>query len=249
MTAPAPLPSRATVERPTTLRPFGWLPTLAFFGAAGALLYVATHGAIPALTRATGVEPVLWWFLVGGLGVFAPLAIAGVVLLRGEGAGVAWRDRLWLRRMDRGDWLWALGALVVIGALSGVVHALLLALVDDADLSPAFLTLEPLGPGRYRILGAWLPFWLLNILGEELVWRGVLLPRQEAALGGRAWLANALGWTLFHVAFGWQLVLTLLPILLILPWVVQRRRNAWIGVLIHAGLNGPGFLAVALGLV
>jgi hypothetical protein len=31
---------------------------------------------------------------------------------------------------------------------------------------------------------------VLNIVGEEFVWRGVVLPRQEVAFGGRAWLVN-----------------------------------------------------------
>jgi len=37
--------------------------------------------------------------------------------------------------------------------------------------------------------------------------------------------------------------------LFILPYIVQRRRNSWVGVAIHAGVNGPGFVAVAFGLV
>jgi hypothetical protein len=72
-----------------------------------------------------------------------------------------------------------------------------------------------------------------------------MLPRQEASLGSQAWLANAVGWLLFHSAFGWQLCLLLVPILVILPYVVQRRQNSWVAVIIHAGLNGPGFVAVA----
>ena len=86
-------------------------------------------------------------------------------------------------------------------------------------------------------------------MGEEILWRGVILPRQEAKFGQWAWLLNGLGWALFHTAFGWQIGLTLLPILLILPYIVKMSQNAWIGVIIHAGINGPGFKAVAFGLV
>lgn len=241
-----------TISPAGRVPPMGWLHSLAIFVGAGALLWAGTRLAIPTLVTATGLEPIVLWFLVGGLGVFAPLVVFGVVLLRREAVTAAergWQDRVRLRRMDRGDWLWTVGALAVIGVLTAGAQAALGALVDDPAVSPPFLTLEPLGPGRYWILVAWLPFWTLNILGEEFLWRGVLLPRQEAALGGRAWLANAAGWALFHVAFGWHLVVMLLPILIILPWVVQRRRNTWVGVAIHAGLNGPGFVAVALGLV
>jgi membrane protease YdiL (CAAX protease family) len=77
----------------------------------------------------------------------------------------------------------------------------------------------------------------------------VILPRQEAALGRGAWVANAPGWLLFHLAFGWLLMVVLLSILIILPYAVQRRQNTWVGVVIHAVVNGPGFVAVALGVV
>lgn len=238
------------VTPPQQIRPTGWTQTLVIFGIASLMLYIATHGLIPILSRATGIEPIVFWFLVGGLGVFAPIVIGGYLLLRGEGRpeGELWRERLRFRRMDRGDWVWGIGALILIGALTGGIQAGLGALLGGLDTEPPFMALEPLSQGRYWILMAWLPFWVLNIMGEEIVWRGVLLPRQEAALGRHAWVANAVGWSLFHIAFGWQLLVMLLPILIILPYVVHRRQNAWIGVLIHAGLNGPGFLAVAFGL-
>ena len=80
-------------------------------------------------------------------------------------------------------------------------------------------------------------------------WHGLLLPRQETAFGRRAWLVSGLGWLVFHVPFGPVILLTLWPTVFIIPYAVQRRQNTWIGVVVHAGLNGPGFLAVAFGLV
>lgn len=247
-THPMPLAAPSPAAPPAPPPPMGWVATTVLFGAAGLLLFVATHLLIPPLSRATGVEPVVYWFLVGGLGVFAPLVALGAFLLRREDLrGTPLARRLRFRRMDRGDWLWALGGLVAVGALSAGIQWALFAVVGEVDLHPPFMALEPLSAGRYWILAAWVPFWLLNILGEEFLWRGVVLPRQEAGLGARAWMANAWGWAIFHLAFGWQLLLLLLPILLVLPYVVQRRRNSWVGVVIHAGLNGPGFVAVALG--
>jgi membrane protease YdiL (CAAX protease family) len=76
-----------------------------------------------------------------------------------------------------------------------------------------------------------------------------MLPRQEIAFGKWTWILHGVGWGLFHIAFGWQLLLTLLPILFIQSYVVQRRQNTWIGVIIHAGINGPGFLAIAFGMI
>jgi membrane protease YdiL (CAAX protease family) len=228
----------------------GWGGTLVAFGAAGALLALVTRVAIPAAVARTGIEPVAWWFVLGGLGVFLPLAIAALLLLRGEaldGTDI-WRDRLRFRAMGAADWRAALIALLVVGTLTAMLQLLVSTLGYGNALRPEFIALAPLGPGRWWILAVWVPFFVLNILSEELLWRGVILPRQEAALGERAWLANALGWALFHVAFGPALLALLIPILLLLPWVVQRQRNSWTGVAIHAGLNGPGFLAVVFGL-
>ena len=150
--------------------------------------------------------------------------------------------------MNGGDWLWAVGGLAAVGVLTGGIAAALGGLPDESKLHPSFMAFEPLGPGRYWILGAWLPFLALNIVGEEFVWRGVVLPRQEAAFRGRAWLVNGVLWLLFHAAFPWQVLVTLVPITLILPYVVQRRRSTWAGVIIHAGFGGMGFLALAFGL-
>jgi membrane protease YdiL (CAAX protease family) len=232
--------------------PMGWPQTLLIFGGAGGLLFLVTHHLIPALHLLTNWEPVLLWFLLGGLGVFLPLVLLGVGLLRREFTSdvtPSWRDRLRFRRMDSTQWRWTLGGLVVVALLSAAIQGALTLGLGEVNLHPPFMHFEPLAPGRYWILAAWLPFWLLNILGEEFLWRGVLLPRQEAALGQRAWLANAAGWGLFHLAFGWQLLTLLLPILVIVPYIAQRTQNTWPAVVIHAGLNGPGFIAVALGYV
>lgn len=232
--------------------PIGWIHTLAIFGGAGVLLFACTHVLIPLFSEATGLEPILFWFLIGGLGVFAPLLVVAWLLLRQErrlGRPHLWSARLRFRRMNRVDWVWGVGALVVIAALSGLIRTALVAWLGGMSASPSFMAFEPVSQGRYWIVAVWVPFWILNIMGEEILWRGAMLPRQEVALANRAWVANASGWFRFHLAFGWQLLLLLLPILIILPYVVQRRQNTWLAVLIHAGLNGPGFIAVALGLV
>lgn len=220
------------------------------FGAFGLLLAGVVHWAIPAAAASSGVASIHWWFILGGLVVFAPMLLLSLLLLRGEALDDVniWRDRLRFRPMTRQDWLWALGALVVIGAASAALRWALIQVLGHADVTPVPLRIAA-ESSRAMILAVWLPFWMLNIFGEEILWRGTLLPRQEAALGAHAWLANALGWTLFHLALGAAMLVMLLPILFVLPYVAQRRRNSWVAVLIHAGLNGPGFVAVVFGLV
>jgi membrane protease YdiL (CAAX protease family) len=232
--------------------PLGATGSLLVFGGGAMLLFASTHGLIPLLAMYTAAEPVILWFIAGGLGTFLPLVVTGLVMLRSEPRrppAELWRERLRFRPLSAKDWLGSLGALLAIGVISAAILAALRLLWPGVPLHPPFLTMEPLTPGRYWILAAWLPLWVLNILGEEFLWRGVVLPRQEVAFGRWAWLANGSGWLLFHLAFGPIIVLTLLPIVFILPFAAQRRMNSSVGVLIHGGLNGPGFVAVAFGLV
>jgi hypothetical protein len=42
-------------------------------------------------------------------------------------------------------------------------------------------------------------------------------------------------------------MVTLLPITLILPWIVRRRRNTSVGIIIHGAFNAAGFIVVASG--
>lgn len=63
------------------------------------------------------------------------------------------------------------------------------------------------------------------------------------------WFIQGIGWSLFHITFGWQLLLTLIPLIFILSWTVQKTKNSWVGVIIHGGLNGPTFLAISFGLI
>lgn len=231
---------------------FGLFPSFLLFGLAGLILYLETHYLIPYLTEQSTIEMVIWWFIVAAIGMFIPLVIFSLCLLKREGwlfkPGM-WKERLRFRKLTPGDWLWTLGGFLVIGALSFAIMSLMQYFLGETDHQPPFMQFEPLSSGRYWILLVWLPYWLFNILGEEILWRGVILYRQENSFGKYAWLINGFGWGVFHIAFGWQLLLTLLPILFVLPYLAQKRKNTWIAVIIHALLNGPSFIAIALGAI
>ncbi len=234
------------------LSPLAWLGSLTIFGAAALLLFGATSRLMPILAERTALEPVLLWFTLGGLGVFAPLLVAAIAMLRCEhprDLKTTWQQRLRFRPMSRGDWIDSAVGLIVIGIFAAGGMAILQLVWKGASLHPPFMTMSPLTPNRFWILAVWLPFWVLNVMSEEILWRGVILPRQEMAFGRFAWLVNGAGWLLFHVPFGPAILLTVAPITFILPYVVQRTKNSWTGVVMHAGLNGPGFIAVAFGLV
>jgi len=234
------------------IKKLGLSASFAIYIPAAALMYILTKYLIPYLSDVTGQETILFWFIVGGLGIFTPLILTGLLILRSEGyksSKSTWVERLRFRKLTRKDILWSIAGLISVGILSGLIMKGLELLTGKFDHSPAFMSFEPLSEGRYWLLLVWLPYWILNILGEEFLWRGVMLPRQEAAFGKHAWLIHGFGWGLFHIAFGWQLLITLIPLIFIQSYIVQRAKNSWIGVLMHGGLNGQSFIVICFGLI
>ncbi|HZD51950.1 MAG TPA: CPBP family intramembrane glutamic endopeptidase [Woeseiaceae bacterium] len=234
------------------LEPLGLKESGAIYGAGAVLLYIATRTVIPWLVERFGLEPIVAWFVAAGLTVFVPLIAIGIFLLAREPRSRASRwlaRRLWLRPMLRDDWLWTLAGAGAIALLSAPVTAALVSRYGKAAFTPEFLAYSPLGPRRFWILTAWLPFFLVNMLGEAFIWHSVMLPRQERSVGKWAWLVSGCGWALFHMALPWQILVSLVPTIFVIPYLVQRRSNVWVGVVLHVFVNGPGFIAVALGLV
>lgn len=68
------------------MKPLRLMPSTLIFVSAAMLLGVMTHLCIPFLSEVTGLESIIFWFICGGLGVFTPLIIVGVMMLRKEGA-------------------------------------------------------------------------------------------------------------------------------------------------------------------
>jgi membrane protease YdiL (CAAX protease family) len=109
-------------------------------------------------------------------------------------------------------------------------------------------TVQPLVAAQHYLLALWLPFFATNIIGEELWWRGFIQPRQEPIFGGATWIVQGLLHAAFHFSFGPGVMFVLWPALFSIPWAVQRTRNTSVGMVVHAAINGPAFLALTLGL-
>lgn len=213
------------------------------------MLWATVALVIPWLRDAFGIPPLIGWYFSGTLLVLLPiLSFGGLMAWRELSVQnlSEWCKRLRLVQMNRGDAAWTIGGLLVISIASAAVLALARWQDPRFRPSPWFLAQSP---GWHTwVFCAWIPLFVTNIFGEELCWRGYLLPRQESALGRAAWLGNGIPWCLFHWSFGWPILVTLLPITLLLPWIVQRRRNTWVGIIIHGAFNAAGFLAATSGL-
>lgn len=134
------------------IKPLKLLPSAIIFLSTSVLLWIMTHVCIPYLTEITGLEPIIYWFICGGLGVFVPLILTCIIMLRKEGytcTKETFVGRLHFRTMTRKDWYYSLTALLAIGIITTGILFFMQAFVPDFNHTPSFMTLEPLSPGRY----------------------------------------------------------------------------------------------------
>ena len=237
------------------IKPLSFRMSLLCFGIPTLILLTATWLVMPWLQMKFHMLPVLSWFVAGGVLVFIPLFVAGIMAARREAASPTIKgimERLRLKKMDRRDWLWAIGGLLLVFIGNGLIVFLFEWLASVVDwIHPLgtqmpFMEYHGLESGQEWVLLIWLIFFFFNIVGEEICWRGYILPRQERRFGKHAWLINGALWTVFHLAFGLDLMIMLLPIMFLQPWIVQKRQNTWIGIFIHSVYNGPIFVAISL---
>jgi membrane protease YdiL (CAAX protease family) len=87
--------------------------------------------------------------------------------------------------------------------------------------------------GQWWLLGLLAVQVVFNyLLGEELIFRGILLPKMSGRFGKWDWLANHLLFTAYHLHFMWTTPSRLLLDWLY-PWPTRRFKSYWMGVIIH----------------
>jgi membrane protease YdiL (CAAX protease family) len=184
--------------------------------------------------------------------VFVPIFVSAFVFYRLEGN--PWKatvilERFRLDRLPIRDLAWSIFGVLSVGLLTYGILEIGKLFIPGYSAQPSFMTMDPLQENERWILVVWLPFFFFNIFGEGLFWRGYIFPRQELAFGRNTWLVHALCWMMFHLSFGFGLLLTLLPIIFITSYLVQKTKNSWTDIIIHTLINGSGFLLVAFGVV
>ncbi len=242
------------------LRPIGLLASILYFGIPCAVFSASILGLLPWMKQHGYSDYVLFNVTFGGPLIL--MLIAAIVAYRLEGRPWTWaafRDRMRLTRPTGRDWLWTI-ALVA----SGFLLPYLLNPLAEAVSGVTFYT-PPKEFGEFMasmrsglgmdLRGRWDVFlWVVfalavfNIGGEELWWRGIILPRQELALGKWAWLVNGLLWDLFHFFYHSNLgsVVGYLAATVPLAYVAQRTRNTWPGIIAHLIGNGAVPLVILM---
>jgi membrane protease YdiL (CAAX protease family) len=237
-----------------------------FFGIPALLGILSIYLVLPALDRA-GYATILTYNLTL-YSVLPLLPIAALIAYRLEGKQFSvngLRERFRIHPIKGRDWIWTLGlAVVYIGGYLMLLPtsrwlANVLPLPIPESIPPSVDPRIPLAgiPTQYfgsDLRGNWgvaflfLVILIINVLGEELWWRGYVLPRQEVVHGRRTWIVHGILWTLFHVPFWWNLV-ALIPSTFSLSFVASRLRNTTPAILVHFALNGLGYIVILLGVL
>jgi membrane protease YdiL (CAAX protease family) len=247
------------------IRPFYLWQTALAFGIPTLVMVISFLWAMPAL-QSIGLTP-FESMIVSHIVPMALLLTASlVVTLQVDRYPLTWkalRQRFRYPHLTVKTILISMGLFAAIMVGYGLFNALSLLLIEQGSLPipeglMAFFdprvplttaVLEDMINGR--MLGNWgavILYALLlvfNIVGEELWWRGYILPRQEKRHGRFTWVLHGLLWTLFH-AFKWWDLLGLLPVCLAIAYVSQRTKNNWPALIAHFLFNGQALVALII---
>jgi membrane protease YdiL (CAAX protease family) len=170
------------------------------------------------------------------LSVFIGLFFATIFALQVDGWALqrsSIKERLRIKPMDSATWKLTLVFLILYlftGLLLNILTQFVYEQLDfwppDADI---LLTNIPI------LLFA----FVINIISEELWWRGYILPRQELEHGKVAWIINGVLWSFFHIMKWWAVPFMVLRQWMI-PFLVQRTKITTPAILFHFVSNGIG---------
>lgn len=227
------------------IKPMAWTESILLFGIPAALLAVSLWWMRPALTQAGVPDFVSYTFSLTILNT--GLVIAAVVGYIREGNPLIWSafaQRMRLTHMTGRVWLWTIGGTLLFGGLALLIEPMALAIYKAIGFEPPMFTI-PEAATVFGAITSHIIVLFFNIVGEELWWRGYILPRQELTHGKITWLIHGTLWACFHM-FKWWAVPFMLITCQIIPFVAQKTKNTWPGMINHIIINGAGAIMAAL---
>lgn len=158
-------------------------------------------------------------------------------------------------------WLWLIPLLVAAVVWSFALRSS----VDGLWVSIFPSLAEPAGFGLGGIFGsqqlmdglagAWwlLALYVINaifntILGEEFLFRGVLLPKMEGAFSQWSWVANGVLFGFYHLHQPWGIAGSVISGVMLYAFVSWRFQSTWMGIIVHSA-QSVYFTFLILGVV
>jgi len=238
--------------------------------AAGAPMWILGWLVYPGLSQnLTSVDAGLLRIKLFTVGLIWQFVLAMLILYREEGniRVETIRRRFWLNspvspktgQKDNRLW-WLLVPLILLNAaqelglapfLNDLWVEVLPFLAEPEGYSPAVLfapELRSLWNGAWDLLALQVVLSLFNtFLGEEFIFRGVLLPKMKGVFGRWDWVANGIAFGLYHLHQPWGVPGSILHGLL-LAFTGKHYRSSWFPIILHSG-QSVYFIFLILGLV
>ncbi len=195
-----------------------------------------------------------------------------LMLLFQETHSLRWstlRERLWLnspRSPQTGEvrkrYWWWLVPFILLSTLyemqiSGMIDKLwtaifpFLAEPQGFSFSAALATPE----AKSRLVGAWGLYVLFivqalfnTVVGEELLFRGLLLPRMAGVFEKWDWVMNGLLFGMYHLHQPWMILSGAIQGMFLLALPSRSYRSSWFGIILHSG-QSVFFAFILLGLM
>ncbi|GAA1962339.1 type II CAAX endopeptidase family protein [Microbacterium deminutum] len=167
-----------------------------------------------------------------------------LILVHREQGTLRWsvlKDALWLREPQspktgrKGGllWLWAIPLSLLVYAREELPKLPAPAGRDLGDFLHSAVGQEFFS-GNWTWFALALVMFLFNtVLGEELFFRGLLLPRMRGVFGRLDWLANGVLFALYHLHVPWAIPGRLVNTF-ILSWPSRRYQSALLGIIAHS---------------
>jgi membrane protease YdiL (CAAX protease family) len=240
---------------------------LLIWAAAAAPMAILEWVVVPALAGSSGIAH-LAVLTVGLIWQF----VLVVILLGREGCTWRWSDirqRLWLlkpstdpgRKPDGRLWWWLIPVVLLTaffemqvgGAIDGLWVGAFPFLSEPPGASLAGFLGSP--EGQAQMVGAWgfLALFIFQaifntVMGEELLFRGVLLPRMAGVFGKWDWLANGVLMGFYHWHKPWIMLSASIEGALLFALPSRRFHSAWFGIIAHSG-QSVFFTFILLGMI
>lgn len=215
----------------------------------------------PAIIPYSPLHPGITYWLLMIAGMAWQFVVSLVIIYRELGT-LRWsaiRQRTWLQipqDPNTGEpnprlFWWLLPALFFSGlvglGLAGYLDWPMVRLFPGLQ-PPPFTENSQLASPEFQ--GQW---WLLAIvlvshtfnyfLGEEFLFRGVLLPKMQGVFGKYDWLANSVLFGLYHLHKPWML-----PSIIVgsfaFSWPARRFRSNWMAIIVHGAEGIPALVLV-----
>jgi membrane protease YdiL (CAAX protease family) len=214
----------------------------------------------PALSPDTGSDPLgfgvtrIVLLTIGLIWLF----VLSMIIVRQEEGDLRWatiKRRLWLnapRDPKTGEtrrrlWLWVIPFLIAIVvfelALKSYVDGLWVSIFPFIAEPPGYSMDSVFGSREIldRLAGAWwfLGLYVVNavfntILGEEFLFRGVLLPKMKGVFGRWSWVANGLLHGFYHIHQPWGIAASVVSCVFLYAFPSWRFRSIWMGIIVHS---------------